>query len=636
MKNIVEATAHYEKAYAAGIKQGGQPAILKHVLEKDHISATSEYPLGIMQIPLEQVIGTYDEGRKDCFSSGFLPTLKKGTEFSSKWIELCSSHLEEGINTPVLAYEYMNLYYIKEGNKRVSVLSYFEATTVAADVIRIVPPMESSKEAKINFEYFDFFHRTKINYIYFTTQGSFYRLLKLTGKSSSYKWTDDDRINFKSVYSRFRMEFDKLFEGKSYTDASAAFLTFLSLYDYNTLVDLSAAEIHALVIKCQAELASSVSPATPALVLDPQKDKNTLLQTLLPKVKPELKVGFIYNKNESASTWTGYHFSAAQNIQRIFGDKVKVMNYTDVTLETIDAALEKAAADGCKIIFTTTPIFLKSSKKFAIDHTDIKVLNCSVNKPTPAVRTYYARMYEVRFLLGAIAASVTPNNRIGYITDYPIYGTISGVNAFALGAQMVNPDVKIYLNWSTIEGVNLDEFLWNNQLSVICGKDAVVSGENNSRFGLYRVDDGVIHQLAVPIWNWSVFYEKAINSVLKGTWKADEPKEGSKGITYWWGLSSEIVSLICSTDLPIGTIRLYHALRDAISNGTIQPFNGPLLSQDGTVIKGIYESLTPDEIINMDWLCDNIIGTIPESPELTEEARILSEVQGVRESETIL
>ena len=48
-------------------------------------------------------------------------------------------------------------------------------------------------------------------------------------------------------------------------------------------------------------------------------------------------------------------------------------------------------------------------------------------------------MYEAKFLCGMIAGTLADNNRIGYIADYPIYGMTANINAFALGARMVNP-----------------------------------------------------------------------------------------------------------------------------------------------------------------------------------------------------
>ena len=49
------------------------------------------------------------------------------------------AHLDEGIRDPIRCFEYMGRFYVQEGNKRVSVLKYFEAGSVTGNVIRMVP-----------------------------------------------------------------------------------------------------------------------------------------------------------------------------------------------------------------------------------------------------------------------------------------------------------------------------------------------------------------------------------------------------------------------------------------------------------------------------------------------------------------
>ena len=63
---------------------------------------------------------------------------------------------------------------------------------------------------------------------------------------------------------------------------------------------------------------------------------------------------------------------------------------------------------------------------------EVKIFNCSVNMSYSSVCTYYARMYESKFLMGALAASMAQCDKLGYIADYPIYGTIANINALSL------------------------------------------------------------------------------------------------------------------------------------------------------------------------------------------------------------
>ena len=177
----------YNKAYKAGKKdyqarllRGEQPTlkVLDDILPPR--GSYSEVPLGLVQIPIEQIVGTKTGGRSSAFAGNFMPILREDTEFAYKWASLSESHLNEGIRDPIKAYEYMNKFYVEEGNKRVSVLKYYDAVSVPGNVTRILPPKTDEKENKIYYEFVDFYELSKVNYIWFTKLGSFAKLQSRT------------------------------------------------------------------------------------------------------------------------------------------------------------------------------------------------------------------------------------------------------------------------------------------------------------------------------------------------------------------------------------------------------------------------------------------------------------------------
>ena len=91
----------------------------------------------------------------------------------------------------------------------------------------------------------------------------------------------------------------------------------------------------------------------------------------------------------------------------------------------------------CNMIITTTPAFVQASVKAAIAYPQIRILNCSLNTSHRYIRTYYARMYEAKFVMGAVAGAMTENDKISYLADIPLYGTIADINAFARGVSLV-------------------------------------------------------------------------------------------------------------------------------------------------------------------------------------------------------
>ena len=94
----------------------------------------------------------------------------------------------------------------------------------------------------------------------------------------------------------------------------------------------------------------------------------------------------------------------------------------------------------------------RATLKAAVKYPKVRFLNCSVDQAYSSIRTYYGRIYEAKFITGAIAGAMAQNNRIGYIASYPIFGVPASINAFAPGKQMTNPRAQIELRWSCVKG----------------------------------------------------------------------------------------------------------------------------------------------------------------------------------------
>ena len=139
----------YSKAYKAGKKEyqrhlaeGSYPYLQALDESISHIDIVSEVSLGLQQIPSELIAGTRSIGRRTAFAPNYMPLLDPHSEFAAKWINLCGSHLKEGIREPVTACEFMGHFYIVEGNKRVSVLKYFDAPFIPVSYTHLPSPRD--------------------------------------------------------------------------------------------------------------------------------------------------------------------------------------------------------------------------------------------------------------------------------------------------------------------------------------------------------------------------------------------------------------------------------------------------------------------------------------------------------------
>ena len=154
-----------QKNFRANVSKGRYPylQVLDDILE--HTETESMVPLGLVDIPMELIVGTKTEGRTSAFASNFMPLLAEKTEFAQKWSVLCDAQENEGIRDPIVAFEFMNRFYVQEGNKRVSVLKYFGAARVPGTVTRIIPKRTDTKENRIYYEFLDFYTLTQINFL---------------------------------------------------------------------------------------------------------------------------------------------------------------------------------------------------------------------------------------------------------------------------------------------------------------------------------------------------------------------------------------------------------------------------------------------------------------------------------------
>lgn len=623
----------YEKAYKLGKKEyqqrmsrGEKPTLL--VLDDILPSKGSykEVPLGLVQIPLEQVVGTKTNGRSNAFARNFMPILDMDSEFARKWSDLSTSHVEEGIREPVKAYEYMNQFYVEEGNKRVSVTKFFDGISIPGTVTRLVPKRTEDKENKIYYEFLDFYELSKINYIWFSKEGSFAKLQELVGKAPDETWSEEDCMEFHSIYFRFKKEY----EGKK-TDLSItagdAFLTFVEVHGYEDTCSFYGDELKRMINKTWEEFNLLDEEDDIELKLDPT-DKPTLLGMLHLFGAPKLKIAFLYEKTPNSSAWTYGHELGRLHLEQTFADEIDTLYYENVTQENVEAYIDKAIEEGCNIVFTTTPAFAQASVKAAIEHPHVKFMNCSVNTSHRYIRTYYIRMHEAKFLMGAIAGAMADNNKITYIADYPLYGTIAHINAFALGAKMINPRAEIYLDWRCLKDNDVMENLHRLSPSCFSTRDMLMPDEDLRYFGIYEMEDGKMRNLAMPLLHWGKFYEQLIRAIMDGSWNHDDTSS-NKAINYWWGMSAGVIDVICSRNLPIGTKRLIELLKKTIMNGEFNLFSGVLYSQTGIVQPDPNHILTPDELINMDWLAENVIGHIPTKEELLESAIPVYLQQGI-------
>ena len=141
-----------------------------------------------------------------------------------------------------------------------------------------------------------------------------------------------------------------------------------------------------------------------------------------------------------------------------------------------------------------------------------------------------------------------------------------------------------------------------------------------------------MENLAAAVNQWGVYYEQILRKLIDGSLDARKNSAKGKAINYWWGMSAGVVDVILSDNLPYSSRKAIQTLRRLIIAGITNPFEGEIHTQSGILRGPDSPALTDKEIITMDWLCDNVIGSIPDTWELDDSIQNTVKVSGVKEN----
>ena len=609
----------YNQNKALGLS--GHLPSLDGVLKDIEVVGTSY--LGVFEIELDQVVGTYYHSRRMTFSNNFLPLESEHSEFATKWMSLCAAHLNEGIRDAIKVYEYLNHYYVVEGNKRVSVLKYYEAYKVSAEVTRLIPKYDPEDEnIVLYYAFLEFFNKTKLLEVRMSKPLRYKRLLKYLDQFSidDNELVDKYQYFLREIFNPFkRIYIENGGEALSITFGDA-FLLYAKLYGLESALNLAhVREVMPNLIKEymrlgdqeEAEIITDTDDVERVAFFD------AVSSFLAPK---KIKVGFVYARTIESSGWTYSHELGRRYLESVFPGRVETGFIENVPEDqTAYDYIRDFANEGYDAIFTTSEIYRRPTIKCAVEMPKVKFFNCSGNRPYVHMTNYFGRTYEPRFLSGMIAGAMTKSNIVGYTATEPNPEVLSSINAFALGMKMMNPHSKLLVTWTgewnnPQKTTDMSVKLVERGADLISNKTLLVPRDVTLEYGVYSmlcdidpVTKKPKHYLASPIWKWGKFYEKIVFSLLNGSYQrmTMDGTEGQKLINFWWGMESDAVDLYASEEyVPRGTLQLVKLMKKMIISEQFHPFTGPIKDSDGVLRVEKDAVLSTQEILNMDWLIE--------------------------------
>jgi len=325
-----------------------------------------------------------------------------------------------------------------------------------------------------------------------------------------------------------------------------------------------------------------------------------------------LKVGFVYLGPIGDFGWTWAHEKGRKAMLAALGGKVTA-DYVENVPEDASATpvIKDLAAQGHKLIFTTTFGYMDQTMTVAADYPNTMFEHCTGYKHAKNVGTYNSRFHEGRAVEGTIAGMMSKTGTIGYLGSFKVPEVVLGVNAFALAAQAVNPNIKVKLvlidSWfDPSKEAAATETLTNLGCDVVAphtDSPAVLQVlEKKKLYGFGNAADMsrfAPHAQLTAIENiWGPYYISRAQAILDGKWEADDA---------WWGIKEgAVVMAPYNKALPANVVAASDKVINGYKDGSHDVFTGPISDQTGKerVAKG--EKLTLKDLATIDWFVKGV------------------------------
>jgi basic membrane protein A and related proteins len=304
----------------------------------------------------------------------------------------------------------------------------------------------------------------------------------------------------------------------------------------------------------------------------------------------KLKIGFVYLGPIGDLGWTYQHDVGRRALLAAFGDQIDT-TYLENVPEGPDAerSIEQLARTSHRLIFAASFGYMDPIIRVAAKYPNVHFEQATGYKRAANVSTYATRSYEGNYIQGVIAAKMSKTGVLGYISSFPIPEVISGLNATMLGAQTVNPHIRIKIIWVNTwfdppreadaakaladQGADLLMAYADSPatLQIAAQRGILAFGQSSD-----MINFGPKTQLTATIDNWVPYYRRRVQDELDGKWTSQDT---------WGGLDSRMVLMAPYTNMPDEVKKLAMQTEAALKAGTLHPFTCPIVDQTGRTIE---------------------------------------------------
>ncbi len=188
-----------------------------------------------------------------------------------------------------------------------------------------------------------------------------------------------------------------------------------------------------------------------------------LISNTIARGRDHVIVGLVLDGDES-TPYSANFIRAAETLELQYGEKVSVIQRSNVPYEDTETVLRELCAQDCDIIFTNSFGYGETVKKIAAEYPKVQFCQatCANANEEPVLDNYHTFMgeiYEGRYVAGMVAGLkmqemidsgvlAADEAWIGYVGAYPYAEVISGYTAFFLGARQTCPTARMRVKYA--------------------------------------------------------------------------------------------------------------------------------------------------------------------------------------------
>ena len=336
--------------------------------------------------------------------------------------------------------------------------------------------------------------------------------------------------------------------------------------------------------------------------------------------KNGLKVGFVYVSPLPGSAWSRAWDGTRKDLERKFGAKTTVVQPIPENTDVV-GTFQNLIRKGNKLIFATAFGYQPFVAQVAKQNPKVSFVVTgpwAQKEPRPKnVSSVYANLWEVRYLTGIVAASMSKTKTLGFVSAFSIPSVVAGINGFEQGAKSVDPNVKTKVvltsNW-----YNPPQSTQAAETLAKSGADAIAKHEDSIGpllgakaahvWGIGSEADTSAQTpdtyLTGSVYDWSKYSERKYQEAAKGTFKNDEHNGDLKDGTVKLGpINSKV---------PKSVKAKVEAARKKIESGQLIVFKGPISSNTGQqkLPAGKEWASPADVYTNMTFFVNGVIGKV--------------------------